>query len=97
MEYRDEIKERLNDVLEELSLSPLQFSRALNYKGPIYIYKLLDGTNYISDDFIARLLQSDLNINPMWLVHNKGSRFFTSENAKTDFMDELHFSSQIQQ
>jgi len=69
---------RLKKKLDDLDVSPYQFSKDLGFKSPDTIYHILHGKNKISQRFILNLRKSKYNINPEWLLYGQGEELLYS-------------------
>lgn len=95
MDKKDKILDRVIVFSEHLGVSLRSFSLSIG-ASPGYLHRLQSKESNIGGDFIEKIIQSYIQLNPIWLVtgegemlkRNSGTNEYTHEYGNKDFFKE---------
>jgi transcriptional regulator with XRE-family HTH domain len=77
------IGKRIKELIHDLSLSQIEFAHKLD-KFPQYISDIVNEKKNPGIDFINKIVDKFPQVNPEWLLYNKGQKF---RNASDDVQE----------
>lgn len=88
-------EERLKWILKEKNMTAYKLAKILNYKSPDTVYHILKGKNNFSTSFIQKLEESELKVNPVWLMYNIGEPFKYKSHKRYYFNQKSVFPADL--
>jgi transcriptional regulator with XRE-family HTH domain len=77
------IGKRIKELIHDLRLSQNEFAQKLN-KFPQYISDIVNGKKNPGVDFLNQIIDAFPQVNPEWLLSDKGPKFRTLTNTLQD-------------
>ena len=77
------IGKRIRELIHDLHLSQIEFAKKLD-KFPQYISDVVNEKKNPGIDFINQIVDSFPQVNPEWLLNNKGPKFRNTTNELQD-------------
>jgi len=85
---------RLQWIINELGITPYQFSKELNYKSPDTIYHVINSINGMSERLIENIENNKFEINSKWITKWAGEPF-KKKQTKGNYGNEFIIDNKI--